>query len=325
MNMRDPEQSIAQLLKLSGERHAPSAERAAQARKAVYESWQQMLEQNKKIIRRRRWLKASLALAACMAGLLVVSHHSLPPVTPTVARVVATEGDVSITTGADVHAGEQLVMNMGRVALTLGNSLSLRVDQHTKLRIDATDRVTLLRGRIYVDSGGLSTNATLMIMTPAGEVQHLGTQFQVYVQDDTTRVRVREGHVQLSSRRVNAQQVNAQQIASGEELQIVGSQVVLQRGLPTYGTDWEWASTIAPALDIENRPLAEFLTWMAREHGWQLRYANESVQQRTHEIRLHGSLEQMNSTDVVERISLITGVPIVSQEGVLLVGKQKGG
>jgi ferric-dicitrate binding protein FerR (iron transport regulator) len=317
MSIQDTEQSVAKLLKLSGERDTPSAARTAQARIAALESWQRMLEQNKKQVWRRKWLRVSFALAAGMACLLLLPYYLSAPVKTTAAHVVALEGKVSVAMGAEIHTGQQLVTDAGRVALSLGDSLSLRLDQHTTLRVDDVDHVTLLQGRVYVDSGGLSTNPSLTIATPAGDVQHLGTQFQVYVQGDITRVRVREGHVRLSSRNFIVQP-----IASGEELNIVGSQVTLQRGLPTYGSDWEWASIISPALDIENRPLAEFLAWMAREHGWQLRYTSESVQQRTHEIRLHGSIEQMNSTDIVERISLITGVPITSQEGVLLVGKQ---
>ncbi len=317
MNPRESEQSVAKLLKLSGERDSPSAEGMAHARMAAQASWQRMLGQNKKILWHRSWLKISFAFAVGMACLLLISHNTTS-ITVVTAHVVDIEGDVSITPGAVIHAGQQLVTKNGRIALLLGDSLSLRLDQQTQLRIDDADHISLLQGRIYVDSGGLNARAALCIVTPAGEVRHVGTQFQVHVQGDTTQVRVREGHVQLS-----LHDTTAHYIAAGEELQVVGSQVVLRRGLPAYGADWEWAAAIVPALDIENRPLAEFLTWLAREHGWQLHYANDSLQQRTHEIRLHGSLERMNSNDLMEHISLITGVSIGSRDGILSVGNSK--
>jgi ferric-dicitrate binding protein FerR (iron transport regulator) len=317
MNVHDPEQSVAKLLKLSGERGAPSAERMVQARIVARESWQRMLTQKNKAVWQRRWLKISLALVASVVGLLIISPRIASP-PATIARVIALEGEVSVTAGAEVHAGQQLVTENGRVALVLGDSLSLRLDQHTTLHINDAGRVTLLRGRVYVDSGGLNAHAELCIVTPAGEVKHLGTQFQVSVQDQTTQVRVREGHVQLSSH-----STDAQYIAAGEEVQVVGSRTRLQHGLAGYGADWEWATMIAPAFDIENRPLPEFLAWMAREHGWQLHYANEALQRHAQEIRLHGSLERMSSNDVLERVSLITGVPITSRDGVISVGVKK--
>ena len=72
---------------------------------------------------------------------------------------------------------------------------------------------------------------------------------------------------------------------------VSGGNLRWQRGLPSFGEHWEWSAGIAPALDIENRPLAEFIAWMAREHGWQVRYGDETLQLRTLDIRLHGSLD----------------------------------
>jgi hypothetical protein len=59
---------------------------------------------------------------------------------------------------------------------------------------------------------------------------------------------------------------------------------------------------------------------MIREHGWRLRYADETLQQRTHDIRLHGSLDQLDAAAMLERVSMVTGVPLSAREGVLSVG-----
>lgn len=317
MTSHDSEQSLSKLLKFSGKRDVPSTERTEFARKAARDSWQRMLEKNNKPqIWRRHWLKFSIALAASLVCVLFIPFRTIPPVI--VAQVTAIEGDTPMVPGFKLSAGAQLTTDNSRIALTLGQSLSLRLDQHTKLRINDAGRVSLSEGRIYVDSGGLNSQVELCIVTPAGEVRHLGTQFQVSIQGDTTSVRVREGRVQLSSR-----DSHAQYISTAEELQVTGSHSMLQHGLSSYGVDWEWATAIAPILDIENRPLAEFLSWTAREHGWQLRYSSEALQQRTHEIRLHGSLTSMRSTEAMERISLITGVSIIAQDGALLVGYKK--
>ena len=93
-----------------------------------------------------------------------------------------------------------------------------------------------------------------------------------------------------------------------------------RHGLPAFGADWEWSASVAPTIDVEDRPLAEFLAWMAREHGWQLHYADEALQQRTLEIRLHGSLDGLDTAAMLERVALVTGIPLEAREGVLWVG-----
>jgi len=155
----------------------------------------------------------------------------------------------------------------------------------------------------------------LRIETPAGVVRHVGTQFQVQVSGNTTRVRVREGRVLLE--RASGAPTD---IAAGDELRVAGSDLRWQHGLPSFGADWEWSALIAPPLEIENRPLAEFLAWTAREHGWQVQYSNESLQHRTLDIRLHGSLDQLDSAAMLERVALVTGVNLEAREGVLWVG-----
>jgi hypothetical protein len=95
------------------------------------------------------------------------------------------------------------------------------------------------------------------------------------------------------------------------------------RGLPTFGSDWLWAASIAPALQIENRPLAEFLSWLSREQGWQLRFASDELQEQATQIRLHGSLDGLDSLAMLERVALVTGVPLQTRDGVLWVGEPR--
>jgi ferric-dicitrate binding protein FerR (iron transport regulator) len=258
----------------------------------------------------------------------IISYFALrrPAPAPQVrlAHVAALQGDamllessreIAARVASVIHVGSALSTRDGRVALTFGDALSLRVDRHTRLHFDGRERITLLEGSLYVDSGGVNAVPALRIDTPAGEVRHVGTQFQVTVSGETTRVRVREGRV-LLSRESEA----ATDIAPGDELEISGRNLQWRRSLKSFGADWEWSANIAPPLDIENRPLSEFLAWMIREHGWQLRYTDETLQQRTHEIRLHGSLEQLDAAAMLERVSMVTGVPLSAVEGVLSVG-----
>ena len=83
-------------------------------------------------------------------------------------------------------SGTVLATGDGRVAVSFADALSLRLDRGTRLRFDGHERVTLLQGALYVDSGGLNVGPPLTIATPAGEVRHVGTQFQVRVSGEIT-------------------------------------------------------------------------------------------------------------------------------------------
>jgi hypothetical protein len=325
--MSHPDSTIEKLIKLAGERDMPTPEGMERARLAAQQSLSRAIGQ-RGVAGPRKWLKPILgfALAAGVAAiaLLTWTQRALPA-PELVARIATLTGGATLhevrgetlaRVDLPIHGGEWLSTHEGRVALTFGDSLSLRIDRHTRLRFDNRGQITLLEGALYVDSGGLNVVQALRIETPAGVVRHVGTQFQVQVTGGTTRVRVREGRVLL------ARATGTTDIATGDELAVTGDEFRWQHALPSFGPDWEWSAAIAPALEIENRPLAEFLAWMAREQGWQIRYGEESLQQRTHEIRLHGSLDSLGSEAMLGRVALVTGVPLDARDGVLWVGRK---
>jgi ferric-dicitrate binding protein FerR (iron transport regulator) len=323
--------SIERMIRLAGEREMPSAEAMQRARAAAEESWRRSLARVP--VRSRRWQWwLPLACAAALGSLLLVfqplarKSDVLPHV---VAQVAALQGDATVQDvggatkalhGMAIHAGSGLVTEDGRVAAAIPGGLSLRLDRHTHLRFDDREHLTLLEGLVYVDSGGLNAGPTLSIRTPAGEVRHVGTQFQVEVSGQTTRVRVREGRVALVSVADTRAPAHAPLIAAGDALEIRGTEQRWQHGRASFGPEWEWATTLAQPLEIENRPLAEFLGWLAREHGWQLQYTSGALQQRTHEIRLHGSFDGLDTTAMLERTTMVTGVPLAVRDGSLWVG-----
>jgi len=325
--MTHPDSTIERLIKLAGERDMPSPEGTERARQAAHESWTRMVKAREATPRRSRFKLPGFALAAGVAAVGVLLWTQKPMTAPPelVAHVATLQGDARLEEGSaetaarvslPIHAGAKLSTGDGRIALTFGDSLSLRVDRHTRLRLDGREQITLLSGALYVDSGGINAVPALRIETPAGAVRHVGTQYQVRVAGDVTFVRVREGRVLL-----NGESGATTDIAAGDELQVSGAELRWRRGLPSFGEDWEWPAGIAPALQIENRPLGEFITWVAREHGWQVRFVDDALQSRAAEIRLHGSLDPADGAAMLERVALVTGVPLSARDGVLWVGK----
>jgi ferric-dicitrate binding protein FerR (iron transport regulator) len=314
--------SIETLVRLAGERDRPSASGTERARVAAYAAWQQALRQERAAHRPRSWwlaLAAGVLLAVAWLGWWRTGSNA-----PVVARVMTVQGTVTIRSGQDpgsplgssalLRAGTVLDTGAARLSLQMGDASSLRLDRGTRLRLVDAERVLLLAGAVYVDSGGLNMPGTLRIDTPAGTVRHVGTQFQVRLLAHATRVDVREGRVVLETAG------RTLDVGAGDRVVAAADGIEVQRGVAGFGDAWAWAATLAPDFDIENRPLDEFLAWLAREHGWQLRYADPALQARSREIRLHGSVAGLSPVDMLERVSLITGVPLGVEQGVLLAG-----
>jgi hypothetical protein len=322
---RDPSAQIESLLKIAGERDQPSATAMARAREAARESWARALAASTASPppRIRKWPFVLAAAAGLVAVAFGLPWWRATAPAAIVASVAHVEGEVRLAgdggpleSAASLRSGETLITGEGLVALTLGDTLSLRVGRASHLRFDGEGHVTLMAGAVYVDSGGLQPGTALRIETPAGEVRHVGTQFQVQVRDRLTRVQVREGRVVMTMKGASALD-----LAAGDLAETDGRDLRLERGRASFGAEWEWAAMPGMIFDIENRPLSELLAWLAREHGWQLRHADTSLAARVQEIRLHGSLRGLDARAMIERASWVTGVPLSVREGILWVGE----
>lgn len=320
------ERSLARLLKLSGERETPSPEVTARAHAAALDAWQGSLRRTRATA--RRYVLSSLAAAFSIALIGAMAWSAFDPSRnePTVvAHIVALSGPATITDSSGSTANASIGMPLskkarlqtgaGRGSLTIGDALSLRLDNSTELLFEDDSNIHLLAGTIYIDSGGLNAATNLRVLTPAGEVQHEGTQYQIRVSGELTQIKVREGRVRL----VTARNGDAVSIVAGEQVRVEDDEIS-KASVPSFGPDWDWASTMATALDIDNRPLVEFLAWITREHGWQLRYASAAEERAVQSIRLHGSAKGANPLDTLRRVSLITGLSMQMENGILLVG-----
>lgn len=320
------ERSLARLLKLSGEREAPSPEATARAHAAALDAWQSSLRNTRAM--RKRYLLSSLAAAFSITLIGALAWTSFDPSRNeplVVAHIIGLSGSATVTdaNGSRLNAsiGMPLSMNarlqtgQGRGSLMIGDSLSLRLDNSTALTIEDDSTVRLLAGVIYIDSGGLNAATNLRVLTPAGEVRHEGTQYLIQVNGELTQIKVREGRVRLNA----ARNGGAVSIVAGEQIRVENDEIS-KASVPLFGPDWEWASTMATTIDIDNRPLIEFLAWITREHGWQLRYASVAEERAVQSIRLHGSAMGATPLDTLRRVSLITGLSMQVDNGVLLVG-----
>lgn len=319
------ERSLARLLKLSGERENPSPEATARAHAAAHDAWQGSLREARVARQRNVITRLAAVFSIALIGALAWKVFNTPPDSPlVVAHITGVSAPTTLTNASgerlDATAGipirmkSRLQTETGRASLKIGDALSLRLDTNSELLFEDDSSIRLLAGAIYIDSGGLNAATNLRVLTPAGEVQHEGTQYQIRLNGEITQIKVREGRVRLLA----ARNGGAISIVAGEQIQI--DDEISKSSVPSFGRDWDWASTMAAPIDIDNRPLIEFLTWIAREHGWQLRYAGADEERAVQSIRLHGSAKGATPLDTLRRVSLVTGLSMHVENGVLLVG-----
>ena len=101
----------------------------------------------------------------------------------------------------------------------------------------------------------------ITIHTAAGSATDIGTQFSVAYDKQQLSVAVREGRVDVSGDRPSVTAM------AGDRLLIQqGNDVVVDQVNP-YDVSWDWATSLAPGFDIEDRSLLDFLKWASRETG----------------------------------------------------------
>ena len=216
----------------------------------------------------RRWiLPTALAASAIMA--LAVVLQPPPPVSATravgtVARVIGGERDTGLPAlGAEIQPGDRLETGEDQgISLLLGNAESLRLDEGTILVVETNDSFRLIDGRVYADTGDFTYRERgLVIETTMGSVTDVGTQFSVGVADDLIDVAVREGRVDVDR---GSEQIVA---VAGERVRVHRSGGATVDTLAAHDGYWDWATSLAPAFDLENKSLLDFLRWAARETG----------------------------------------------------------
>lgn len=219
----------------------------------------------------------------------------------------------ALDAGADIRAGQKIAVRGGTLFALRGGG-DLRIAPHSELEVVSADSVRLSRGELYVDiPPGSRASGSFTVITGAGEFRHLGTQFSLAVLADSTRLRVREGSVQWHA-------------GHGESTVNAGTEVLIDRNLDTTrtsiepaGEHWAWVESMAPDVDIENRPLEEFLEWVARETGRKLLIADAATRKQVAGIRMHGNVHGLEPLQALRAVMASTSLKLELPAGAIRV------
>jgi ferric-dicitrate binding protein FerR (iron transport regulator) len=312
------------LLRLAPPEAGMPPERERRVKEAVQAAFRARVVQT----RRRRvsvlW-SSGLATAAVLAVLLVVARGPEPPAATggSVARVErvvgALRGGAAVRAGDSVTAGATLETGgQDRASVRLAGGGSLRLDWATRLRIESATDLVIEHGTIYLDSDGAAQGgAAVAVRTPDGVVREIGTRFEVRVEPDLVRVRVREGRIGLARAGVE------HEAAAGDELHVSGDEVARAR-VPTYGAHWDWVQRITPGFVLEGASLRDLLAWVSRETGRAVRFESEALEREAAPVLLHGSVEGLTPEDALGAVLPTCGLAHRLRDGAIVVERAPG-
>ena len=330
MDSTDEDHTV-RLLRLAGARPSVPDARAARVRAAVHHQWE--LGHRRRTIR-RRLLTATAVLATAAAVVVIVGRATRIDRAPTPAdQVVAVVERIDgnprrssdmANSGATrglsprdvVRAGEWIETDpSARVALRFSDGTSVRLDRGSRARMLSTSVIELSSGAVYLDTD--RTSGQFEVRTAVATARDVGTQFEVRMIDKALRLRVRTGVVEL---REGPRSVSGR---GGTEITFSAAGAVT-RPIAPHGPEWDWTASVAPPWEIEGLALSVFLERIAREHGWQLRYADAALASDASGIILHGSVNGLPPREALAIAITTSGLNHQLENGELLVFRASG-
>ena len=287
---------LENLLRHAEPRPVPAPAEMTAAKAALRDEWRAATGR-----RRRRRRMGGLAVAATvLAGLFAVYTTTRTPVVDfvEVATIEKSYGPVYLLGEqaelrptddlSRIVSGQTIVTGAGAgLALAWTNGGSVRADENTRLRFTSETDVFLESGRVYFDSmAGIRAGEVpqFTVLTQHGDVSHLGTQYMTAVDRDRLVVSVREGSVTIDG------VYHDQTVTAGQQATLAGRQRPGVLRISRSGEAWDWVVRTAPVPDVDGKTLHEFLVWVSRELGLELRFEGEA-ERVAHEAILRGRID----------------------------------
>jgi ferric-dicitrate binding protein FerR (iron transport regulator) len=253
---------------------------------------------------RTQWAIAAAVVVALLAGWV---WRDMQPA-PLLARVESLDGGVEargagwlarksqLVGGGSLAAGSTLrVAADGGVLLRLSPQLTVRLAANTRATFNAVDELELAEGQAFIDATP-GAHAPLRVITPFGEVTHLGTQYQVRTGRDEVEIAVREGRAQFTT-------AGATRVAeAGQWLLHRGASAPVVGAIAPTDPRFEWIGKLPTEFRLEGATLAGFLAWFERETGLTAIYSDNIDAGQFTQVQLKGSIDDLQP---LEALSLV--------------------
>jgi ferric-dicitrate binding protein FerR (iron transport regulator) len=302
-NMLGTDDALEALLRKAPPRPMPADDDTAAVRDAVKDEWLAVTGRRRT---RRRLISLAAAATVLLAIAVSVNLLRVPSALPVqVATIDKTIGSIhflgeqsqlqEMQDLSDVMAGQTIVTGHDSAAgITWVNGGSLRIDEDTRVEFISPEEILLKSGRVYFDSQPSSLQAGITqssvtdfaIRTEQGVVRHVGTQYMTGINGGALTISVREGQVEVEG------SYHDTTAKAGQRLTLAGSNRPAITNISSHGDDWRWVEQMAPAINIDERSAYEFVNWVARESGFEVRFVSAAAEQRARDTKMTGSVDR---------------------------------
>lgn len=313
------------LLQQVSARPRPPDEAEHAARAALSAEWRQISGRRK----RRRYMAGLAAAASVLLTVGVMVHFTgWPSANGPGLRLAKVENLVGTAQRNVEHSTGRETLNQNEwlvgpqyiqtgpgsaVGLLWTNGQSIRLDEHTRLRLESEQLVRLERGQIYIDTAHRTVGAVaLSIATPAGEVRHVGTRYMTTVTPQGTTVSVRSGTVSVDLSGIE------HILAQGEQLNVSGDGERSVRQIEIWGEHWQWAERITPAFNSDGKSIADLIDWVGDETGHLIEYDTQDAETQARNTVLRGQLE-MEPMMALTMITQTSGMEASVADGLITI------
>ena len=116
------------------------------------------------------------------------------------------------------------------------------------------------------------------------------------------RVRVRDGIVRVTTTR------GAENAERGVELVAAERWRDHAREAPVTGEEWDWVTLAAAPFDLDGKTLADFLAWVTREGGWDIRFQTDALARSASTIVISGSVDGLTPEQALRAVLATCGL-----------------
>ena len=321
------EAQLNRLFAALGQRPEPSEEQMTR--------WRRSFEAELPVSGRGRRRAAGLLSGAVAAALLLTLLWPVttpPPAASPVGRVATAFGGVvvghghnevrALEPGDSIAAGERVQTGLRSGAAFDYRGADVRLDGRSAVTFHG-DRLELSRGGLYVDTGPPERGVAgpVRVETPAGVIEHVGTQFLVRVARGEVMAAVREGGIVLHQQDLHGDGIRLTAAPAKAQIIVVESGGVLRRDVvDAHGTLWSFALAASAGLSLDGRDAHAVLDWSAREQGRRVEYQSDEASRIARRSRLRGSAGAVGPVAAADIVDASTRLRIdVSDPAVLRV------
>lgn len=270
---------VGRLIQHAGARDPVDTARMENARTRVAAHWEAVVEERRsgKRVTRFRLLGIAASIIAVVGVSFALFQSTYMTQVTMMAQIDKIVGGVVVAgrpaiIGSEI--GEDTLIETGAdglIALKLAGGQSLRIDKSSQLVVHAPNRLSLQSGGVYIDTFGAAESLPILVSTPMGTAQDVGTQFQVRFVDSVLVIGVRDGLVEVAPDGQQNLSVN-----KGRYVELGPAGEKKDGQLERDDPSWVWVESITPEFDIEGASLKDYLAWYANERGFSLKWANGS-------------------------------------------------